>query len=747
MSVDPLGKGKDGTKHTNKIVAALHRGIIPTPAPPAPGVDYWANELAERVAAQYTVDAKIRLLLVELQTTQLVGKGRAVEQLNLILGDKAIPSVQVTEIWQEAKICLSSPDSHVRQQSLLLMAHCIELQLTNLHAWQRVNYYDIIQKHPLGVVELGSLEYALFKLIEGGRNVSEVSGTLLNLLSRWLDFCAVTATESTFDEGECGKYYRAAFFISECVFQFSYSRFLEHDVAAFIQFLCNTIGTSTGMIEVIGKILDIIEVIPRYGGLVPVAAVSNIIGFICAYRSSRLTEQLADRFWEIIQSLLRLDYIAHETMRILENVPAEDPAPGIGRGYTPRHWQKFRIRGALIFLGQFLKAQELTNGLKVELKLWQVLKCIENAIVRHADLNISQGAIDLLAEILASDLILRLTFEDWNIIWDSLGALIREISEVIRAAEYTAEAVSLSSKPSVESQNEDRLINNILRQLEEMVHKFQEFCVTEEYTGSLSRCITFQMTLSKILPDLCDDFILAHYEKFNLCMPAYSNWLSECEVILENFIRDDTKPPKIRVRAIELIAKTSSIVALDEEKPNEDFSKRVITPLFQSLRKEKNGDVSKHLIRLAVTIADSEKVQWGIKVSKALFTCASEQAEPPRLIGAKHTFRNSEATTSSNESVVEPHADIKFEAAKGLVEIFERSLSRDAASLSQKVFVDLVSLVQSPTSDTKVRFEALDVLLRLRADSLYSVYLTDRLPRRHGRIPVLGMIQNSVANI
>src|SRR3981189_2834580 len=103
------------------------------------------------------------------------------------------------------------------------------------------------------------------------------------MLSRWLSFCSTNSTGSSFDESECGKLYRLAFFISERVFQYSFSKFDDQDVTVFINFLCNHIGTSTGMLEVIGKILDIIEVIPKYGGVVPISAVPHIVSFICSY--------------------------------------------------------------------------------------------------------------------------------------------------------------------------------------------------------------------------------------------------------------------------------------------------------------------------------------------------------------------------------------------------------------------------------------------------------------------------------
>lgn len=745
MSEDTVLKNKDTAKSSNKIVAALHRGIA-TPVLSHATPDPY-NDLAARLEEKLTIDGKIRLLLTELQSDSMVRKGRAVTQFNPILLDYSIPANTITEIWAIAKVCLSSADPAVRQETLILMARCIELQRDDLHSWQRVTYYDLIQKHGVNVQELPYLEHALYKLIEEGKNVAEVSGTLLDLLARWIGFCSTHAHGKTFDESDSGKQYRIAFHISERVFQYNFSRFEEQDVTTFIEFLCTQIGTSTAMLDVISKILDIIEVIPRYGGVVPIAAVPHIVAFICSYASSRLTQQFAERFWQIMLSLLRLDHIAHRSLTILESVPAQPPAPGVGRDFSPRHWQKFRIRGALIFLGNYLKAQREYDDLEATLSISRALISIQNAI-NHSDLSIAHCAIDFLEEIISHpDEIRRLTYEDWEIVWDTLSVLVREFNELFRAAEISP-SDSNSSFTSEETGGDDRLIQSLLKQLEKMIFVFQDFCVTDEYTGSLFRCVMFQMTLSKLIPDPCDNFILSHYENFHLCMPTNSTWLTECEVILEDFVRDDMKIREIRLRAISLLARVIPLVTVDDDRSNDDFFKRIVLPILKILRKERDPEVCEELISLAIEIAESEKESWALEVCKILSSCA---AETPQQVQQRTTddknklvsWRDSVTTIStiSMDTITEESPDISFEAVKGMVDIFERSLMKDSPNVSQKLFSELVRLVQQgPLVDSKVRIEALDVLLRLRADSLYSVYLAEPLLRRNGRIPVAGML-------
>jgi hypothetical protein len=231
------------------------------------------------------------------------------------------------------------------------MARCITLQRDDLHTWQRVTYYDLIQKHHLNVAELLFLENALYKLIDEGKNVSEVSGTLLQLLQRWITFCSTHVNGTSFEScGEWGEPYKLAFWLAERAFQCSYSKFEEQDVSHFLEFLCAQVGTLTNILDVIGKILDILEIIPQYGGVFPVTSIPHIIAFVCAFSTSKSTLKYAPRLWNVMESLLRLDHIAHTSLRILESVPGQSPAPGTGNNFSPRHWQKFRIRGALTFL-------------------------------------------------------------------------------------------------------------------------------------------------------------------------------------------------------------------------------------------------------------------------------------------------------------------------------------------------------------------------------------------------------------
>ena len=744
MSGEALPKGKDTTNSAKKIVAALQRGITPNAPLPSSQIvmDAYTTELIAKLEAKTTIDAKIRLLLAELQSDQLARKGRAVIQLNPLLQDIAIPSSMVTEIWARAKVCLSSPDVHVRQETLQLMAQCIELQRDDLHAWQRVTYYDIIQKHGVNVEELSYLEHALYQLIEEGKNVAEVSGTLLDLLSRWIGFCSANSTGHHFDDSECGKQYHVAFFMSERVFQYSFSRFEEQDVANFIDFLCRQIGTTTTMLDVIGKILDILEIIPRYGGVVPVAAVNSIIDFICAYASSRLTEQYSDRFWQIMQTLLRLDHIAQKSLSILANLPAQAPAPGTGRNFTPRHWQKFRIRGSLQFLGKCLEAQVHGEELKATLSASRALDAIYNALT-HSDISIASAAINLLIEILSTDeLVAQLTYEDWDIIWNALSLLVREFYELFRTVEITPSDSVSSIASESGSAGDDRQIHGLLKQLERLVQIFQDLISSSRYTGSLSRCVTFQMSLSKTIPDPCDNFILRHYDQYHLCMPTSSNWLTECEVILEDFVRDDTKLPDTRIKAIQILTKNLPLLLEDDEKTNDDFFRRVILPLLRLLRKERNGEVCSALIQLAVYIGSSNRERWALEVCKLLNICATETPAAMNSGQDKGKSLNwNDTETMSLETIGEEscYPDINLQATKGMVDIFELSLSREATMVSQMLFENLVHLVATQTLDSTLRIEALDVLLRLRADSLYSVYLSEPLPRRNVTVQVIGM--------
>jgi len=324
-----------------------------------------------------------------------------------------------------------------------------------------------------------------------------------------------------------------------------------------------------------------------------------------------------------------------------------------------------------------------------------------------------------------------LSFEAWEIVWDALQQVLRDFSETSKALQMTLPE-SNTSKPS---KPKDKSADSLEKQLTDLAIGFQRFCVSENYQGSLSRCVTFQLSLSRII-DFPEGhlFILNNYEAAGLCLPGNLNWLSECEVILHDYACNTDRFIQDRVQAIDLLLKPISFVAQDNDPSNDDFYKRIVAPLFQLLKKDPNTQVCKSLIKIAIEMGLSEREQWVIDATKPIYACATESAPRIPPDNAKPKYRNSgkKGESSSNSAKSKPGAlppRLQIEATKGLVAIFENSLSKNSPALSLKVFSDLVQLTKRSVKDTGVRLEAMEALLRLRADSMYSVYLMNPLPR------------------
>jgi hypothetical protein len=395
--------------------------------------------------------------------------------------------------------------------------------------------------------------------------------------------------------------------------------------------------------------------------------------------------------------------------------------------------------------------------------MMKALYCILSAL-QHQEDGITCSAVDLLAAILSSDLILCLSDEDWKIIWTFLEGLVtqlrprfRELLQIRKAQQEEAMIHPRHHESILPKELEDatKRLDVILQHLKMMVRKFQDFCVTADYPGDLDRCVSFQESLLEVLGDECNEFILKYYEDTSRCMPGRSDWLAKCEIIFRGFVENTivTKPPQVRARATRLLAKPLPLINPTSdtdrvfnsisgkvEPVNEDYFKRVIMPLLRLLKREqKDLEVCLELIRIAVLLAESERVEWGIAGRDCLFSCATPEnlGRPTDKVNNATGHR---ASTTSFASEVEPREiDIRLDAMKGLVTMFETSLSRDAGELSRKLFVGFVQLARDPLLPTDTRFEALDVLLRLRADSMYSIYITDQLRRRKGKIPVVGI--------
>jgi hypothetical protein len=719
MSEEISSPNHDSSGVSNRFTVAIQGSRDFPQVSPHNDPDPYTRELAQRVDAQTTIESKVRLLLSELQSAKLPGKGRVVRQLSPIFHDYIIPNQVVTQAWAEAAPCLKSPFLEIRAEALIFMGRCIALQRKDLHAWQRANYYDIIQRYPITAEELLFLGNSLYLLLEDGRNVEGVSHSLLNLLARWLMFCSINCPGDCFRATEFGARYRLLFFIAECVFQYSYDDFEDQDLTTFFDFLCNDIATKTAMLDVVDRILLLVEIISSHQGVIPPPAISHIIGFMCLYVSRTRPEP--ERFWKVMQYFLSLEDAAHHSLKVLKNTFATDPALGA------KKYGKYRIRGALIFMGKILEAQKARNNFKATLSVTAVLQSIALA-VNHPEINIKESAISLLSQIMMDETMTTLSFEAWEIVWDALQPVLRDFNEITKAFQMTLPE-SDSSKPK------DKPADSLEKQLTDLAVGFQRFCVSENYQGSLSRCVTFQLSISRII-DFPEGhlFILNNYEAAGLCLPGNLNWLSECEVILHDYACNPARFVQDRVQAVDLLLKPISFVAQDNDPSNDDFYKRIVAPLFQLLKRDPNTQVCKSLIRIAVEMSLSEREQWVIDATKPIYACAIETAPRISTDNSKSRYRNSGKKGESNSTKPAVVASrLQIEAAKGLVAIFENSLSKNSPTLSQKVFADLVQLTQRSVKDMGVRLEAMEALLRLRADSMYSVYITNPLPRHNDK--------------
>lgn len=702
--------------------------------------DPYAKELATRVEAKTTTEAKVRLLLAELVTSKTPAKARAVRLLNPIFDHFQIPTQMVSQVWAEAKACLSSPVPEVQHETLRLMGQCIQLQRGDLHAWQRKDYYDTIQRYPAtSFDEVAYLGAALNVLIDNGRNIEGISSTLLTLLFRWIYFCSANSTgdglesphTSTrgFDTTDGGKVYEATMWTVERIFQYSYDELEEQDITCFFDFLCNQLAARTVSDEVLDNILTIIEIIPRHGNVIPAAASSHIIGFICMYynRKTSRSNEFRKRFWKIIKMFLSLDHVAYQSLNILERLPSNN------LGYGHRDLSKLRISGALAILGKCLEAQQQTNDFIATLSLAHALHCIKHAVSNpHAE--VKMRALFLLSDILASDAIRStLKYEEWEIIWESLEILVSFFSDPVRNFDPRHESDSTGPK--------DKHNEKMQNQLADIAEHLREICVKKDYTGSLARCVTFQSSLSKLISFDNHDFVLTNYDAAGLCMPTNSNWLGECEVILKDYVCNNSRNFLVRVRAIKILAKPIQFVTQDTDPLNEDFHKRIIVPLFRLLRTELDEYVCRALITIAVNLSSSEREYWAIECTKAIYVCATKDLPDRRPPQVPNRDSNCTLPTfESHESIKsqELPQSVQLEAVKGLIAMLERSLMRNSPALTQRVFKDLLQLAQKSTKDTGVRFEAAEALLRLRADSMYSVYLTHPLPHPYTKITVTG---------
>ena len=682
-----------------------------------PGGDSYTRDLTRRVDALTTTDAKLGFLLTEMQACKLDGKGRVLRVLYPIFESHHIRPEAVTRIWAETYPCLLSNHLDVRILALDFMAKCAEYQRLDVPTAPPIMYYDFLWRHLVTIEELPHMLEALLVLTQDGKYVDDLQETILRLMGRWINFCAFhcKGMVASFTNSPVGPSYRTLFKLLQVIFESHFDRLDEDEVVRILEFLCTKVATTTADPEVIREILTVIETIPRFGGIIPMHAVPHVLGFICLYSASKPTIQYSDQFWRITCAFLSLKNVAHLTLRMLEDIPLH-PLTQTSQALEPRDHRRHRSRGALVLLGKVLEEESKPhNPLKATLTVTRALQCLEKA-VQHQDLSVDDIVLKELLRILRSDVVATISFEDWEIIWNLLNQVIRAFMGAKR------QTLQLGMSADGEASREDRTKNHWIRNMQdqfiEIATELRHFCTTTVYTGAMTQCVNFHMVLSRAMEvdASSHELILGHYRDAGLCLPGNSNWLVECEVMFHDYIRNEKRDVEHRQEAMHILR--DSIILVDPVQ--EDFNRRVLYPLFHLVRTDKTC-ICQDLIHLAVEIATPDKEQWIIDITKNLF--ARSLDEPFSTLHGRHASTISGTTAVG--SATEPTRDLNVESAAGLVAIFEKSLQNNSPLLAQKLFSDLVHLSQKSVKDVRVRLEALDALLRLRADSLYCVYLEE----------------------
>ena len=682
------------------------------------------RELVRRVDAISNLDGKLRFLLGEMQSSKLDGKGRVLKVLAPFFETHHIRAEAVTRVWQQTDSCLLSNHLDVRILAFQFMTRCIEYQRQDLPVAPASMYYNHLRDHAVTVEELPYMLEALCALTQDGKYVDDLQESILALLCKWINFCVLASrhNSASFTSTPIGPAYRTIFKLWQAIFEWQFDRFLEDDVVKTLEYLCTKVATSTNDPQVIGEILAVIESIPRFGGVIPSAAVFHVINFICMYSASKVANEYFDQFWRIIYSFLSLKNVAYSALRLLEDLPMQPLTP-TSHSTDTRDLRRHRNRGALILLGKCLQEESKPhNTMKATLTVSRALQSFAKA-VRHQELSIDEIALKELQRILRSDAAATLSFEDWETVWILLNTTIRDYTMHESHLHQLGIPINGEGQPDERTRHMQYGLRMMRDQLKEIASELRDFCTTEAYTGAMTECVNFHMALSRAMDVEASvhELILGHYKDAGLCLPGNPDWLVECRVILDDYVRNEKRDIAHRQEAMDIL--WDSIVLVDPME--EDFNRRVLYPLFQLVRTD-NTIICTALIRLAVQITVPEKEPWIIDLTKNLFARSLE--EPSPSFHNRHTSRTSSEITIVGNGA-EPSRDLNVEAAAGLVAIFEKSLVNNSPSLAQKLFSDLVHLSQKAVKDVRVRLEVIGALLRLRACSLYCVYSEERMPQ------------------
>ncbi|KAK0727201.1 hypothetical protein B0T26DRAFT_747553 [Lasiosphaeria miniovina] len=704
---------------------ALHPFPQPSPAPASASVSHPLSQRPERPDAAPPQHALHGLspdqmeLFGQLKNGSLNERMAAANSLRYTIAD--FPLNPVLDIWYAGKDLIDQMKPvHARQAGWELLTECVKYQSsTDL---ERQEYFQTLtaSANP----EDFHLQLAAVEDLTGhGRNVSGFYYKIFPLLTKWLQdaYKAVRTARrqvsrgsvkpskgKSLSSGEDKNFSQLFAFLKDIIkFNFKYA---SDAVVGNLMDILLKICMNTNVEEDLRSCISVIDAMVTFGAI-PNDRLKDCIQVLSSIHC--LVPNLNKDAWHTLSNICRSHH-GQSTVRILLDVLRTFPMV-LDKDKDKDAVRE--VRGALSVLKKLLSKSTEKGYPAVPFAL---LVDGLASISKSSSVKISAEILKLINSLFdgpkgnVNPILLE---EHWTPIL-SVAAHCAAKGTPAAIVESDGSIRSPPPKDDASSKPED----GIPSQLRFLVSRVESLLI-QNCSEFLQRddCIEFFTKVQHALPDSAAVLVISYLKEYRSCLPSEGQWKSNLKLVLDGFYLDQSRRPLTRLQALEVVVEVYDFLCLVqglvEDEPVLDLVKWVLSGMSE----ENDTLVLQETVAFMVNVADTAGASLFDDILDAFKSVIA--SEMSRSIASSPSTQKSSSAHPSDQTVYFANQSLSNVVAKGYVQVFLRSMNRDAAK-SVKAFTALVHIARSNVCEVDARLTAMKMLFRLRANFEYQVHVS-----------------------
>ncbi|KAG4302100.1 hypothetical protein PCANB_001626 [Pneumocystis canis] len=613
--------------------------------------------------------------------------------------------INVAEIWIAGKTLISAENEiNMRRSGFSLMEACIKSQ-RELSVVDRYMFYQDIQQHHVDE-DFAMCLNIMRVLTNDGRDITAMESDITRLLSSWLYICFKNAENSRLkksstallqDDLSYEELLETLFSLITNIVKFHYSLFDESDMIMLINDVI-WIGKKTTHKNDIKDVIQFLDVVIRFG-YIPIPVLINCIEILCSTNTSIL--EFSDISWKIMKNLLK-SHIAHNAVLSLKKFLE-----------TKSKLHANVIIGAARFLSWILITDEQNKLSSIPQEMiMEAYKCALSLNIPQIDLEILKALRDFIGY---KHALREMKYDDWDLPLEILSACSKYL-------QYSTAQTKLLE--TCDTELSDDIYTSLFQVTNQILHLLQNSYNNLCYSGSTRKLIHYFSQIHAYLPESTSMLLLDYYSTHRLCAQECEKWIDNSIFIGQSFFKSPCHTTKIKIKALHLI---KNVVNIENSALSNKFMNDVFLPLFENLFEEQEQVVTLECIKILVEMGcDGNDLFFNetIKILEKFSLLTFHQIEKLNSLSQQNS-RNNFFTLISGESVIfrDEKGMVALASIKGLITLFLYYLRMRNNAKSIHLYKIILSIVLNFEGSSDVRIAALQILLRIRADSSHFIYL------------------------